>query len=145
MGDFLGDIVVLHNRYAQGLSEETILHSLQTTAAKLITAEKTLRESLKAEKNLELQDLIGRAYGLLIHSCQLSTKEALEALSLLKLGFDLNWIEGINDHTLNSFLFHNGRAHIARLSKEKNLDLNEVPPPRRIFSQKPSGNSAEKF
>ena len=45
MGDFLGDIVVLRNRYTLGLSEETILHSLQMTAMRLIGAEKTLSES----------------------------------------------------------------------------------------------------
>lgn len=136
LDDLIGDFLILKNRYTLGVTEETLLHALQNTALKLSSAEKTLRIHLKENGNSEIKDLISRAYGLLIHSYQLQTKEALNALSLIKLGLDLGWISGITDKALSTLFFKSRHAHLAHLLNEKTLDSHDMPRKRAEFIHK---------
>jgi len=116
--DLIGDLIVLQNNYTLGVSEEAILHSIQTTATKLVGAEKTMRAHLKEEQNTEIKDLISKAYGLIAHSYQLDAKEALDLLSLMKLGLSLNYISGVEDATLSNLFFKCRQGHLAYLFSE---------------------------
>ena len=87
--DLVGDLLAVSNNYTLGVTEDSILHSVHSTAMKLMASEKKLRTHLQEENNPEMKDRVSRAYGLLIHSYQLQTKEALQALSMIKLGIDL--------------------------------------------------------
>jgi len=136
LDDLVGDFLILKNRYTLGVTEESMLHSLQTTAMKLMAAEKTLRSHLKETGNPEMKDLVSRAYGLLVHSYQLQTKEALNALSALKLGLDLGWISGISNQAINTLFFKCRRAHLAQLLNEKTLDTHDMPHKRAEFIHK---------
>lgn len=136
LDDLVGDFLILKNRYTLGVTEESVLHSLQTTALKLMAAEKALRSHLKETSNAEMKDLVSRAYGLLVHSYQLQTKEALNALSALKLGLDLGWISGISNQVINTLFFKCRRAHLALLLNEKTLDTHDMPHKRAEFIHK---------
>ena len=76
------------------------------------------REKLMLEKDGFMRDKISRAYGLLLHSFQIETKEAFEALSLLKLGIDLEWVDGMTDQEISAIFFRCRRAHLALDSQE---------------------------
>lgn len=116
--DFVGDFVLLKNRYTLGLSEEEVLHALLLASTKLAAEEKKVRTELK--ENSSIKDLIARATGLLKSAFLLETKETLNALSLLKLGHDLSLISA---PSATSLFFQCPRAHLANLLQEKNLDL----------------------
>lgn len=133
LDELVGDILVLRNHYTLGLSEETIIHSLQATTMKLMAAEKAIRTHFKAENNAIIKDAVSRAYGLLIHSYQLQTKEALNALSLVKLGVDLGWIKGVLSSKLNDIFFKCRRAHLAHILKEKTVDTQDIARKRAEF------------
>ncbi len=132
----VGDMVVLTNDYTLGLTEENILHGIHLTAMKLITSEKALREHLREEKNPEIKDKVSRAFGLLLHSYQITTKEALDSISLMKLGLDLGWVKGITDKKLNAAFFKCRRAHLAYLYKEKILETQDASQKRAAFIHK---------
>ena len=136
MDDFVGDVVILKNQYTLGLSEESLLHEMQTTALKLITSEKTIRSHLKENGNTEMKDLVGRAYGLLVHSYQLQTKEALSALSLIKLGIELGWIKGCETQKIDHAIFHCRRAHMAHAIDEAIENASELNCKRATFIHK---------
>lgn len=133
LDDLYGDLLILHNSHTLGMSEENILRDIHSTAIKLTMLEKTLRTHLKEENNLAMKDQISRAYGLMMHSYQLQTKETLSALSLIKLGLDLQWIEGITDSALNTLFFKSRRAHLAELLSENLLDTQEIARRRAAF------------
>ncbi len=118
LDEIIGDIVILRNKYTLGLSEEDILHALHVTASKFISAEKGARLAFKNKDSTKIKDEISRAFGLLLHSYQLKTTEALSALSLLKLGVDLGWVSGITDNKLNEIFFKCRHAHLLRLFPE---------------------------
>ena len=126
---FIGDLVILQNKYTLGCTEDSILHTLTTSANKLIQLEKNEREKIKESKDILIKDKIARAFGLLKHSFQIETIESLEALSLIKLGIELGWIKGIEHHEINSTFFRCRRAHLL-LSEEKKVALEDLPKKR---------------
>lgn len=133
LDELVGDILVLRNHYTLGLSEENIIHALETTTMKLMASEKAIRSHLKTDNNTAIKDQISRAYGLLIHSYQLQTKEALNALSLVKLGIDLGSITGITSSKLNDIFFKCRRGHLAHVLNEKTTDTQDISRKRAEF------------
>lgn len=117
--DFVGDIVIIQNRFTLGLTEDHILEAVHKTATKLVSYEKTLRTNLKETPDALIVDKISRAIGLLKHSYQIDTKEALSAISFIKLGIDLKWIDGLTDQDINKIFFEVRRGHLALSSKEE--------------------------
>lgn len=111
-GDIIGDLLTIRNNHTLGLSEENILTTVRSFATKLHVQEKSARSELKQNANAHIKDMVGRAYGLLAHSYQVETIEALNAISLLKLGLDLGWVTGITMSALNSLFFQSRRAHL---------------------------------
>lgn len=137
LNELTGDILILSNSCTLGVNEESILHAINVTLMKLMAFEKTLRSHLQTESNAEIKDQVSRAFGLLLHSYQLQTKEALGALSLMKLALHLNWIEGITDAKLNTLFFQCRRAHLLHLlGQQQTTDPQEVAKRRAEFLHK---------
>ncbi len=135
--ELVGDIVVIRNSFTLGMTEEAILQSIHSMSMKLMAVEKTLRTHLQTESNAEIKDQVSRSFGLLLHSYQLQTKEALGALSLMKLGLHLDWIEGITDAKLNTLFFQCRRAHLLHSLNELSLtDSQEIARKRAEFLHK---------
>ncbi|WP_420421487.1 hypothetical protein [Simkania sp.] len=116
--DYIGDFITLKNQFTLGVSEDHILDSVHKAGAELMKLEASRREKLKLEKDAFMRDKISRAYGLLLHSFQIETKEAFAALSLLKLGIDLEWVAGMRDQEISAIFFRCSRAHLALDSQE---------------------------
>lgn len=131
--ELIGDLVVLNNVYTLGINEENILYSLHTTIMNFMALEKTLRAHLKEKDNTVIKNQVSRAYGLLLHSYQLQEKETLNALSLIKLALELNWVKGISEKTINYLLFTCRRAHLTYLSHTVLLDPQESARKRAEF------------
>jgi len=129
--NIIGDLVIVRNRFSIGIDEETLLKSIYTLSTKLMLAEKALREHL-SEKETEMKDKISRAFGLLFHSYQLQTKEALSTLSLFKLGLQLGWISGISDQKIDELFFKCRRAHLL-LSLPPDIDPKDLSHKRAEF------------
>lgn len=133
--DFIGDIVIIQNRFTIGLTEEHILEGVHKSATKLMNLEKMLRTALKEKPDALIVDKVSRAIGLLRHSYQIETKEALAALSFIKLGIDLEWISGLTDKEINVILFGVRRAHLALFSNSE-ISNDELPHKRAQYLQK---------
>lgn len=136
--EVIGDIVAFHNSYTIGVNEENILTSLRTLATKLVVEEKGIRQHLKQVNEAELaevKDKVSRAYAILLHSYQIEAIEALQALSLLKLGLDLDWLKGTTQAVLNQLLFSCRRAHLLCQYGQK-ISQEELPHKRAEFIHK---------
>lgn len=130
--DMIGDIVVFHNRYTLGLTEENVLASLRTLATKLLVEEKSARLRIKQKEDSDIKDKISRAYAVLLHSYQIEAVEALNAISLLKLGLDLEWVSHTSHADLNALLFNCRRAHLLCHYGQR-LTQDEIPHRRAEF------------
>lgn len=110
--EIISDVIVLQNSYTLGLTEENILSGIRSTVTKLQVQENAARLRLKEQEKPVIKDHVARAFGVLVHSYQIETIEALNALSLIKLGVDLEWIKGISISEINKLLFSCRRAHL---------------------------------
>lgn len=110
--EIIGDILVIENNYTLGLTEENIISNLRTFCTKLQVEEKTARKAIKDSNSADIKDKVSRAYGILVHSYQIEAVEALNALSLLKLGVSFDWVQGISVREVNELFFNCRRAHL---------------------------------
>lgn len=110
--EVIGDILLIKNNYSLGVSEESVLTTIEEITTKLVVQENSMRSKIRKENNSEVKDRVSRAYGILIHSYQIEAVEALNALSLIKLGIDLEWVQGISIEEINSLFFNCRRAHL---------------------------------
>lgn len=116
--EMIGDLLIVHNNYMLGLTEENILSSIRSFSTKLVVHEKSARSHLREEENINLKDMVSRSFGLLTHSYKLEVSETLNAISLLKLGHDLGWVSNIEIANLNALFFNCRRAHLLSLNPE---------------------------
>jgi protein arginine kinase len=89
----------------------------------------------------DVTDQISRAFGLLLHSYQLQTKETINALSLLKLGLSLGMISGITPQQIHALFFLCRRPHLAKLAKVPSTDPQELAHERAAFLHKELKNA----
>lgn len=122
--NFTGDLGMIQNIHTLGISEDQILHLLHTNALTLMNLEKKLQTKMADKPTAEVKDKVARALGLLKSSFQMDTKEALSALSMVKLGHQLGWIEGISLQQIHSLFFRVQRAHLSH-GDEKGSELME--------------------
>ena len=126
-----------------GLTEEMILSNMRSLSQRLIKAESAARQNLADNKlNIadETKDKVSRAFGVLMHSYQIEAVEALEAISLLKLGLALNWLTGITSRELNSLLFYVRRAHLLYCERQEKVQQEELLHKRAQFIHKALAN-----
>ncbi len=87
--DASGSIFQISNQTTLGESEPAILKRLGSVLQSIVEHELNAREKLVEADAPKLHDKIGRAYGILQNCHQLSSSEAMNLLSLLRLGIDL--------------------------------------------------------
>ncbi|TAG27915.1 MAG: protein arginine kinase [Verrucomicrobia bacterium] len=87
--DASGSIFQISNQTTLGESEDAILKRLGNVLQSIVEHELNAREKLLEADGSKLFDKIGRAYGILQNCHQLSSSEAMNLLSLLRLGIDI--------------------------------------------------------
>ncbi len=85
----MGNLFQVSNQTTLGESEDEIIGRLNRVIEQILEHEQNARALLAQRQAVTLYDQIGRAYGVLSHAYAMSSKEALNLLSVLKLGVDL--------------------------------------------------------
>lgn len=85
-GENLGDLYVAYNQKTLGQSEDDIAAVLTKLGGQIAFQEKKLRRHAAQNHHLERQDAIYKAYGSLKYARILTLKDAMQALSVLRLG-----------------------------------------------------------
>jgi len=107
-------LLLIRNRSSIGLSEDQILSLVKTFADKVVAKETALRKRLLEKDEAATKDRVSRAFGLLAHSYQIETLEAIEAFGWLKVGLENSWITGVDRVKLNKLLINVRRGHLTQ-------------------------------
>lgn len=97
-----GNLYQISNQITLGQKESEIIQNLATVTGQIVEKEEEVRQVLLKETPLEIKDRIGRALGILKYACTLTSHEALNYLSSLRLGSDLGLLKldlGMEDLT----------------------------------------------
>ena len=119
-----GNFFQISNQVALGRSEEEILENIDRILKEVIHQEQAAREGLLTSNRTQLEDRIWRAYGLLKHAKTMSSNEALDLLSALRLGVDLELMtngsalpgsNGLDRKAVNELFLFSQPAHLQKL------------------------------
>jgi protein arginine kinase len=108
----LGNLYQISNQSTLGESEVEIISRLERVISQVATHEQNAREKLMEDDPEMVADKIGRAYGVLRHAYLIDSKEALNHLSLLRLGGDLEFFPKDTVHLCDVLLMDIQQAHL---------------------------------
>lgn len=81
-----GDLFQVSNQITLGISERDTLAKLGDIVQQIIHQERSLRKAIYESQPAVYEDAVFRSYGILLHARRLTSQEALEHLSRLRLG-----------------------------------------------------------
>lgn len=115
----LGNIFQISNQMTLGESERQIIERLTKVVHQLVGHEQNAREKLLQEKSRMLADQVGRSYGVMLYAHSISSKEALNLLSLLRLGIDINILPQAMRPKIDELFIGTQPAHLQDAAKKK--------------------------
>ena len=111
--DAWGNVYQLSNQITLGQSEDETIEHLARFTAQILYSEQQAREYLlEQERRLTTEDWLYRSYGILQNARMITSQEAMELLSDLKLGVDLGVIEHGDPDLLKQLMVQIRSAHL---------------------------------
>lgn len=101
----MGNFYQVSNRTTLGQKESEIIQNLTSVVLQITEEEEEIRQSLSKNTEIQLKDKVGRAIGTLKNAYILSSREALDLLSDVRLGQDLGIIDtGLTNQELTELI-----------------------------------------
>ena len=114
-----GQLYQITNNQTLGVTEKEITKNLKLVSQKIIEQERIARKFL-AKKEIEFEDKVYRDYGILTSARKISEDEAIDLLSMVKMGTDLGVIKELNDQKIAELNLYTKPANLQKLTG-KNL------------------------
>lgn len=111
-----GNIFQISNQITLGRSEEEIINNLLAVVKQIIQQERQARERLRQEWGEQLSDKIWRSYGILRYAQMITSQEAINLLSNVRLGVDLGLLQGVESTVLNELMVLMRPAYLQKLA-----------------------------
>jgi len=109
-----GHMFQISNQITLGKTEVEIISHLDQIVLEVIEHEKNARLRLMETQEIRVHDHIGRAYGILAHAAMINSNEALDLLSGLRLGADLNLMPEMGRRDIDQLLIQIQPAHLQK-------------------------------
>ena len=120
----LGHMFQVSNQLTLGMAEMRIVEDLEEIVKEIAGHEQNARERLKRERPRFAADLAARAEGLLASARLMTTQEALERLSELRLGIALGLVRRTEMRTVDRLLLEVQPAHL-QMAQGRAMDSEE--------------------
>src|SRR5450755_135415 len=115
----MGNLFQISNQTTLGEKEDEIINRLSKVIETIIEKEHDARQMLIQKKPDTLSDQIGRAYGVLTYAHAMTSKEALNLLSIMKLGVDLDAFPEERRFPVDELFIETQPAHLQKSSQQK--------------------------
>jgi protein arginine kinase len=115
----LGNVFQVSNQMTLGETETAIVERLEKVLSQIIEHEENARQSLMEKKPKTVFNHIGRAYGILANAHSISSKEAMNLLSLLRLGIDIGSFPGTDRALVDELFLTTQPAHLQKRISDK--------------------------
>lgn len=112
----IGNMFQLSNQITMGQSEEEIIDNLHSVVIQIVGHERAARATLLSESKLKITDRVSRSFGILSHAMTMESKEAAQRLSDVRLGVDLEIIQGVSPAVLNEMLVMTQPGFLQRIA-----------------------------
>jgi protein arginine kinase len=108
----LGNIFQVSNQMTLGESEPEILAKITKVVQQLVENERNARAKMLEERPRVLFNHVGRAFGTVANAYSIASKEAMNLLSLLRLGHDLGMFPALERAVVDELLLTTQPAHL---------------------------------
>ncbi len=108
----LGNLFQISNQHTLGEAEPEIIAQIEKVIEGVVRSEVTARAKLKEDHQTMLRDQVGRAFAILRYAHILTSKEALNLLSMLRLGADLDLVGNCDRSLIDMLLLEIQPAHL---------------------------------
>ncbi len=115
----LGNVFQVSNQTTLGERESDIIERLNKVVLQIIEHEESARLTILEKKPKLIYDQIGRAYGILTNAHTVTSKEALNLLSLLRLGVDLELLPATIRAVVDELFIMAQPAHVQKFAARK--------------------------
>jgi protein arginine kinase len=113
-----GNMFQISNQSTLGRREDEIIAHLEQIVLELVEHETNARTRLMRDQSLMVEDHVCRAYGILSRAMLMTSSEALNLLSTLRLGLDLGLIDRFSRRELDMLFISIQPAHLQKLKNE---------------------------
>jgi len=122
----LGGLYIISNKNGFYPDQFYLADLLNKTARIFIEGEREARADLVNGRYPGLEDRIFRSYGILKYCRQISELEAISALSMVRLGISVNWIDSVRIEDISNVLGCIGNGFIRSFAYESNPDETDI-------------------
>jgi protein arginine kinase len=119
-----GDFFQISNQHTLGRTEEESLDVVERIVTKIVEYERGVRKQLMDSNRMLLEDKVWRSLGVLRYARKLTSEEAMELLSAVRLGVTMNLVPGLNIADVNELFVLTQPAHLQAL-KGRTLEAPE--------------------
>ena len=114
-----GNFYQISNQVALGHSEEDIIQNINGLIRQVIEQEEQARQALLVQNRPMLEDKICRSWGLLKTARIISSQEAIELFSMVRLGVDMGILKGVAPNAINELFIMIQPAHLQKIEGKK--------------------------
>jgi len=114
-----GNFYQISNQVALGHSEEDIIQNINGLIRQVIEQEEQARQALLVQNRPMLEDKICRSWGLLKTAHIISSQEAIELFSMVRLGVDMGILKGVAPNAINELFITIQPAHLQKIEGKK--------------------------
>ncbi len=111
-----GNMFQISNQTTLGESEGAIVERLVQIVNEVAAHEQNARLRLLEQREGQVRDCVGRAYGVLSQARVLTSHEALDYLSGLRLGIELGMIKGLGMGDVNRLVVYTQPGHLQKVA-----------------------------
>jgi protein arginine kinase len=112
----LGDFYQVSNQVTLGRSERQIIDEMKKVVPEILEFERKWRQKLMADDPKRIEDKIWRAYGLLKHARRITSEEATELLSGLRLGVNMGLVK-VPIKAVNELFIFTQPGHLQKVER----------------------------
>lgn len=124
----LGYLYQVSNQTTLGETEEEIIDKLNKVIFQIVNRERKTRTYLMEKKGVEIEDKLFRSLGILSHSRQMSSYEAMTHLSNIKLAYEMGYVNNEKLKEITQLM-----VDIQPATIQKNLDKDIIKEERDIM------------
>lgn len=121
----LSDFYQISNQVTLGKTPEELLDSVRPVLPKIVMFERELRDKILREDRLVLEDRVWRAFGTLTHARSMSSDEAFQLLSMIRMGVHVGLVPDLNIETVNELFLMAQPGHLQMLRGGAGLEPKE--------------------
>lgn len=136
-----GNFYQISNQVSLGHSETDIIQNINGLIRQVIEQEEQARQALLVQNKAMLEDKICRSWGLLKTARIISSQEAIELFSMVRLGVDMGILKHVDTKAINELFIMIQPAHLQKIEGKKINAFERDTKRATVIRQKLGGNN----